>query len=441
MKNEKRDEAWEYEGYSGEDGSNYCLKLEVASKVVDGTYLVKDPKIWYMPNHPNYPFLGFRDSDGVNAYYTTKEAWLLSYDDNYTPNDDPSRSVAGKIYYKPDCDSYEYVFDIISLVTKGMTNNIRITNVNGYGYTIEVKQITVDYYFGEAEVKSKDKGLTEILFEDDFEDGVADGWTEGPGTWTVEGGSYVYSKLDENTVQHTYSLVTKLTVTDFIAEVKLKQLTTTYRDSGIQFWHQDSNNYYYANFDRDALGLWLFKGGSYVLVHGKSHNYDVTQRHTVKIVVQGTDFKMYVDGKLEWTDTLSEWFSGGIGLHAHRDSYTQFDDVKVWRTFDLHFTSSFHVVGTETGGVMVTIDNLASSFGAITVTDVVIHGVTPRDAYCTLTDHGIGGGIDIQPSGSGSFYVCLAPSLWKGKANVHLWVHFTTNFGTHHIGVNVMFRA
>jgi len=210
----------------------------------------------------------------------------------------------------------------------GVIDEVRISNVARGPVDIDPNTLNL---------KSKGSWITAYievpgwtnLFEDDFEDGLAYGWTEGPGTWTVESGSYVYSKLDENTVQHTYSLITGLTVTDFIAEVKVKQLTTTYRDSGIQFWHQDSKNYYYANFDRDALGLWLFKGGSYVLVHSKSHTYDVTLWHTVKIAVHGTGFKMYVDGDLEWTDTLSDWFSGGIGVHAHRDSYTQFDDVIV----------------------------------------------------------------------------------------------------------------
>ena len=167
------------------------------------------------------------------------------------------------------------------------------------------------------------------LFGDDFEDGDSYGWTPGPGTWSIESGSYVYSKLDEGIVLHTYSLIDGLTVSDFSAEVKITQLTTTQRDSGIQFWHQDSNNYYYANFDRDALGLWLFQGGGYVLVKSKSHSYIVTEPHTIKVLVQGTTFKMYVDGNLEWTDTLTEWFSGGIGVHAHRDSHTQFDDVLV----------------------------------------------------------------------------------------------------------------
>jgi hypothetical protein len=151
---------------------------------------------------------------------------------------------------------------------------------------------------------------------------------------------------------------------------------------------------------------------------------------------------------LIWNIDDSSIGAGRIGLAVWDEPHpvhVHFDNVIVRRTFDLHFTSSFHVAGaatSETYGIMVTVDNLASSYDTITVTDVAIHGVTPRDADCQLLGDGIGTGINIPLDGTGSFYVCLDPTLWKDKmANVHLWVYFTTNMGTHHIGVNVMFRA
>jgi len=77
----------------------------------------------------------------------------------------------------------------------------------------------------------------------------------------------------------------------------------------------------------------------------------------------------------------------------------------------------------------------------ITLTDVVVNNVTPRGKS-------IGGDCEvltplytISAGGDGTFLVEVsAESLFKGKANVHLWVSFTINGNEYHVGVNVHFR-
>jgi hypothetical protein len=141
--------------------------------------------------------------------------------------------------------------------------------VNGYGYTIEVKQTTVDYYFGEAEVKWKDKTFTEIPFEDDFSDTILSTgqWTPLTNTWInplVDNWVIENEEYSGNTGPYERSLSVAGDSAWIDYELKadiypiIEEGATEYWRAGIVFRFQDLDNFYWFHSFENGLGLRKF---------------------------------------------------------------------------------------------------------------------------------------------------------------------------------------
>ncbi len=174
-----------------------------------------------------------------------------------------------------------------------------------------------------------------VLFEDDFEDGDADGWRLDP-TWAVEqeDGNYVLSGSG-----HTWAgLAEERNWTDYSFEVRVKLIEgavhLNYRLSG--------NGRYFIGFGEDGLSLSKSvlrdpppplgeDGWEHFPLTSIEGQFDLNAWHTVKIAGTGARIRIYVDGELQidYTDSDNPHLVGSIAFETLDDSHVHFDDVEV----------------------------------------------------------------------------------------------------------------
>jgi hypothetical protein len=220
------------------------------------------------------------------------------------------------------------------------------------GSTLPIKFTLTDPNTGAfVEDTSLSVDVNQVLFRDDFNDGNAEEWTPvgTDGTWGVEYdasfGSKVYSQSDTNytttttydTYWHSYG---NGSWGDYIFEAKVKIVSGGFAPiAGIFFRVQgtDPNSgYYMFRIDaRSNTGPALIKSPNTILAGGHpGHPQFVNEPavighiYTLKVIVEGSNIKCYVDGikKIEWTD--STYLAGRVGVGTF-NAHTHFDDVMV----------------------------------------------------------------------------------------------------------------
>ncbi len=170
------------------------------------------------------------------------------------------------------------------------------------------------------------------LFSDNFDDGAADGWTATSGTWSVvqDGGSYVYyqSSTDEGRTS-----AGSQSWTDYSVEAKVK--VDNFNGSNRTYVcgrYKDGNNFYAASLYNSSGGTLEIRkkvGGSTTTLASKSsYGLAAGTWYTVKLEMQGSSIKMYVNGTLELSATDSSLTSGAAGLIAYK-TVAKFDNVTV----------------------------------------------------------------------------------------------------------------
>jgi len=189
------------------------------------------------------------------------------------------------------------------------------------------------------------------LFSDDFNDGNADGWTPvgSGGIWAVEEdasfGSMVYSQEDTAyTTTTTYNTYWRSygndSWTNYTFETKIKIVSGGFAPiAGIFFRVQGTDlvsGYYMFRVDaRLNTGPALIKSPNTILAGGHTGYPQfvnepavIGEIYTLKVIVEGSNIKCYVDGvkKIEFTD--STYSTGRIGVGTF-NAHTHFDDVLI----------------------------------------------------------------------------------------------------------------
>ncbi|MBI3677918.1 MAG: hypothetical protein HY243_15020 [Proteobacteria bacterium] len=103
---------------------------------------------------------------------------------------------------------------------------------------------------------------------------------------------------------------------------------------GILFDLQPNGNYLTvrANALENNLVLWKVEKGERTSVKWVRNVPTATgQWHDLRVVIKGTKFDCYLDGKLYLTDTLAHPASGRIGVWSKADSVVYVDDFTVQR--------------------------------------------------------------------------------------------------------------
>jgi hypothetical protein len=161
-------------------------------------------------------------------------------------------------------------------------------------------------------------------FSDDFNDGIADGWTqvEGSSRWQVESGEFSIDRISQAyNIQLTGSIIPFSTNYTYEAKVKYVTFDPYFKEAGLIFRYQDTDNFYYYKI-YDFYGYWrLIFGGKVAGVEFSERIADISELtegtfYTLKVDVTGSDFDFYLDGVLQGSYTDSRLTEGKIGLMA-----------------------------------------------------------------------------------------------------------------------------
>lgn len=105
------------------------------------------------------------------------------------------------------------------------------------------------------------------------------------------------------------------------------------RCAGILFDVQPNGDYLAFRFNgtEDNAVLWTFNSGKRSFVKRGTDNapLELGTWHELRVNVQGTQFKGYLDGKLMVEHTLTKPVAGKVGLWSKTDSMTEFTDFTV----------------------------------------------------------------------------------------------------------------
>jgi hypothetical protein len=103
--------------------------------------------------------------------------------------------------------------------------------------------------------------------------------------------------------------------------------------AGILFNLKTNGDYLTVRFNgkEDNLVLWTFKSGKRSFVKKGVHDVHLNfgEWHRMKIAVNGTQLRGYLDDELLLEYTLPEPVSGKVGVWSKTDSVSQFDDYTV----------------------------------------------------------------------------------------------------------------
>lgn len=103
--------------------------------------------------------------------------------------------------------------------------------------------------------------------------------------------------------------------------------------AGILFNLKPNGDYLTVRFNakEDNLVLWTFKNGKRSFVKKGSHDVHLgmNEWHAVKIAVDGTQLRGYLDDELLIEYTLAEPVAGRVGVWSKTDSVSQFDGYTV----------------------------------------------------------------------------------------------------------------
>jgi calcineurin-like phosphoesterase family protein/purple acid phosphatase-like protein/fibronectin type III domain protein len=169
-----------------------------------------------------------------------------------------------------------------------------------------------------------------VLFQDDFEDGVEDGWSEHNGTWSVvTSGSKVYQQSSTSgdgiasagdPIWGDYTVEARIKPVSFNAAGGFVRLIGRFRDV--------SNYYYLLLRSTQVLELKKLAGGTATTLTSKAYTVSPGTSYTLKLELVGTSLKAYVNGQLELSATDSQLNSGSIAVGTFNAS-GEVDDVMV----------------------------------------------------------------------------------------------------------------
>jgi fibronectin type III domain protein/concanavalin A-like lectin/glucanase superfamily protein/thrombospondin type 3 repeat protein len=169
-----------------------------------------------------------------------------------------------------------------------------------------------------------------VLFQDDFEDGVEDGWSEAMGTWSVmSGSSKVYQQ--SSTTGDGVTSAGDPVWGDYTVEARVKPMSFNAAGGFVRLIgrFRDVSNYYYLLLrSNQVLELKKLVASTPTTLGTKAFTVSPGTWYTVKLELVGTSLKAYVNGQLELSTTDSQFNSGSIAVGTFNAS-GEVDDVVV----------------------------------------------------------------------------------------------------------------
>jgi subtilisin family serine protease len=231
------------------------------------------------------------------------------------------------------------------------------------------------------------------ILNDNFEDGVADGWTVIPsGTWSViTDGSKVYQSRSTDSLSRTVTGSSTLTDYSVTSKVKVNAWGTTgTRSAGLLTRYVDTNNYYIMVFESGKLMIRKKVAGTSSTLVSKDFTFNTGVWHTFKGVVDGNKLRLYVNGKLELSTSDSSLTTGKVGLISiYADA--RFDDVKIeksrlaerFSSSPAPFTTAGGTWGVVSGKYQITTETTA---GAPGLNNKALHNTSVSGDFMLMAD-------------------------------------------------------
>ncbi|MBD2844802.1 S-layer homology domain-containing protein [Paenibacillus sp. IB182496] len=194
--------------------------------------------------------------------------------------------------------------------------SIRVRSTDSGGLSYE-KSFTI--HIIEAEELPVESDPDNVLYSDDFADGISADWTSSSGSWRVEteeDSNILVQKADASAVLlHTSGEAW----TDYSYEADVR-VHIKNANAGLLFRVQDDQNFYMyrLNANNNKLELYQSVDGAMTLLSSSAISAASKQWYTLKVLVYENSIKGYLDGELqlEWTNPVNEWATGSIGLRT-----------------------------------------------------------------------------------------------------------------------------
>jgi len=171
-----------------------------------------------------------------------------------------------------------------------------------------------------------------IPFSDNFDDGVADGWTQHDGSWSVINGEYCVSV---GIVENGITTVNGLDLTDCTIETKLRFTDPVGFRSGIIFRFVDPTHYYSIELGNEYDTLDMIKYTPESPHYGETfaqlradNLFQKDVDYQLKIIVSGNFFRCFINGEEVLNGTDNSYTHGGAGLRARRADVC-FDNFRI----------------------------------------------------------------------------------------------------------------
>ena len=173
------------------------------------------------------------------------------------------------------------------------------------------------------------QGMLWLWFEN-FEDGVADGWTTYFSTWEVvedESSNYIWRGTGPD--DYPQAWLTK-DWTDFAFQTRVR-----IRNGGVLICTraQGGSSFYNAYLpDGGTVSLAKYSDGDYTVYLTTDYQIYRDTWYLTRVEVEGAEYRLYIDGELVAThvDYDSPLLQGGIGFYMGGGDTIEFDDIRVW---------------------------------------------------------------------------------------------------------------
>ncbi|MEW6069877.1 MAG: CARDB domain-containing protein, partial [Candidatus Thermoplasmatota archaeon] len=212
-------------------------------------------------------------------------------------------------------------------------------------------QVTTTTVFSDSFSSLSDWSVTpSVLFSDNFNDGIADGWTPTGGTWTVENGEYSQSNKDVDVYSFAGSIDWKNYIYEARVIIKEKKYSTSW--VSLTYGVLDENNLYTFTIRDGYYWVGYRKEGEWYNGWIAKSDIDVDIWNTMKIKFTSETITAWLNDELLGSYSYPTSFrtSGKIGFRCWA-AYAHFDDVIVKEEWSLssaqYYSSPYSVKCTQ----------------------------------------------------------------------------------------------
>ena len=170
-----------------------------------------------------------------------------------------------------------------------------------------------------------------ILYSEDFEDGVTDGWTTYAGAWSVveDGSNHFWRGTGPTNYPQAWLDVDYTNWTNYAFESRIRFVkgavfVCVRTDGGSAFY-----NAYISSSD-DWISFADYDGSLYRTFGDIGHSVRINKWYTVRFEVEGDRLRLYIDNHLITAARRSSREHGGVGYYMGGGEEIHFDDIRIW---------------------------------------------------------------------------------------------------------------